>query len=188
MHLHREVLKQLLSEDELGSLLRREVVEDFAARRQHTAQGTQARDENEIVAILSECGGLSTAEDSDYSLFDRVEGDVRWMLTKLWREKRIMQIPMGRDIYWIATHDFPLFRAALRQVSATGRTDREVLKTLTAVQGATLPELSKLTGLKEAAISSSLAKLERALLVVRVAAQKEGVRWANADHWVPESG
>jgi len=185
MHLHRDVLKQLLSEDELKALLHQEVIEDFVAKRQHIDPGARARDENELVGILSECGGFSVREDSDHSVFDRVQGDAEWMLSKLWRGRRIMQIPVGTDIYWIATHEFPMFCDAMKQPVRLAEVDRQVLAGLQKRKQHTADELSSQLGISRSDVAASLAKLERAFLVVRAGTAKAEVRWARTERWFP---
>jgi len=185
MHLHRDVLKQLLSKDELKSLLRQEVVEDFVSRRQHTHPDTQAKDEDEIVDILSECGSVSIDENARHSIDECVSGDVPWMLRKLWHEKRIMQIPVGDDIHWIATHDFPVFRAALERRTRAASVDETVLDVLRRQGQLTTARLGRETGLAERRVAQSLSKLSTAFLIVRAPGKDDQTAWARAADWLP---
>ena len=76
MHLHREILRQILDEETLRNLLDDEAVKDVETRLQYTHPQRQARNANELARLLLELGDLIAEPDDEISLLNRVGGSV----------------------------------------------------------------------------------------------------------------
>ena len=194
MHLHREVLKQLLTEDELKELLHQEEIERFVAKRQHLDPETRARSKNEIVELLSQSGGLVESRDSDLSIFDRVEGDVAWMMNELWQEKRIMQVPVttAKDdrVRWIATRDYEIFRAAFAKRLRPREIEKRILGLLEEKDRMTASAIeAKLAAVRAersaAQVREALGRLADAYLVTASGKRGTKTEWSLMKKWLP---
>gem|GEM_PF-1286452 len=134
MHLHRELLRQILDEETLRNLLDEEAVEDVDSRLQHTDLQRKARNANELARILLELGDLVDIPDDEISLLDRVEGDAHEMLSELVSAHRAILVPIptaetNRE-RWISTENFPLYRAAFSMETQLDDTDDQIIQIL----------------------------------------------------------
>ncbi|MHC4248206.1 MAG: ATP-dependent helicase [Planctomycetota bacterium] len=120
MHLHRELLKQILDEETLANLLDAEVVEEVDARLQARHPTRRALDANELARVLIDLGDLVACPDDEISIIDRVgpgaEREATELLEELVRARRAVLVPIptaetNRE-RWIATESFALYRAA----------------------------------------------------------------------------
>ena len=134
MHLHRELLRQILDEETLANLLDEDAVAQVEAELQHTAPRRRARDANELARVLRELGDLVAAPDDEISLLDRADGDPRALLAELVAARRALSVPIPsaetRAERWIATESFALYRAAFAARVRRNATDRKVLDAL----------------------------------------------------------
>jgi len=131
MHLHRELLRQILDEETLRNLLDEEAVENVDSRLQHTDPQRLARDANELARMLMELGDLVDIPDDEISMLDRVDGDAHAMLAELVSSHRAILVPIptaetNRE-RWIATENFPLYRAAFGMDVKLDDKDRQII-------------------------------------------------------------
>ena len=139
MHLHRELLRQILDEETLRNLLDGDVVESVDARLQRRLPQRRARNANELARVLLELGDLVDVPDDEISLLDRTNGDAQAMLSELVSAHRAVMVPIrtaetNRE-RWIATENFPLYRAAFGRATSGADpepdgADRELLRVL----------------------------------------------------------
>ncbi|MBT7097755.1 DEAD/DEAH box helicase, partial [Candidatus Poribacteria bacterium] len=134
MHLHREILKQIIDEDALEHLLDDEAVEGVEARLQRTAPDRQARTADEMWRVLRDVGDLTHLPDDEMSLVDRVAGNEFALLSELVETRRVVLVPIGRVEMnrdrWIASDDFPVYRAAFASPLKLDERDRALLAVL----------------------------------------------------------
>ncbi len=115
--LDRELLRELLGQDELRELIEPEALEEVEAQLQHRTEAGQAKDRDALQQVLRNLGDLSEAECSE-----RVaEGySVASMLEKLISERRVARIRVTGDERYIAAEDAGLYRDALGVPPAGG--------------------------------------------------------------------
>jgi ATP-dependent Lhr-like helicase len=135
MHLHRELLRQILDEETLRNLLDEEAVKSVDSRLQYTDPQRRARSANELARVLQELGDLVDVPDEEMSILDRVDGDAHQMLSELVSEHRAVLIPIptaetNRD-RWILTENLPLYRAAFAMDTHIDDKDRQMIHQLT---------------------------------------------------------
>ena len=135
MHLHRELLRQILDEETLRNLLDREAVEEVDARLQRTEPQRKARNANELARILLELGDLVDVPDDELSLLDRADAGADKMLSELVSAHRAISVPLtttetNRE-RWISTENFPLYRAAFGVEIAPDENDKKIIRALT---------------------------------------------------------
>jgi ATP-dependent Lhr-like helicase len=133
MHLHRELLRQILDEETLRNLLDEEAVRSVDSKSQYKIQ-RKARSANELARILLELGDLVDIPDEDISILDRVDGDARLMLSELVSAHRVVPIHIptvetNRE-RWISTENFPLYRSAFGMEIQTDGTDEKIIQLL----------------------------------------------------------
>jgi len=135
MHLHRELLRQILDEETLRNLLDEGAVERVDSRLQHTQPQRRARNANELARVLLELGDLVDGSHDEMSLLDRVEGDAHEMLAELVSTHRAILVPIATaetdHERWISTENLPLYRAAFGVQTKLDETDRKILRSLT---------------------------------------------------------
>jgi ATP-dependent Lhr-like helicase len=108
--LDRELLRELLGQEELRELIDPEALSDVEDSLQHRAEQARARDRDALQQILREVGDLSSAEceqrvESGYSATS--------MLEKLEGERRAARVRVAGEERWIAAEDAGLYRDAL---------------------------------------------------------------------------
>jgi ATP-dependent Lhr-like helicase len=104
----RELLRELLGQDQLAELLVPEAVEAVAFELQGLAEGRRARDANELADLLRRLGDLTPAE-----MAARCEGDPLPWLDKLSSQRRALRVRIVGEERWIAAQDAARYRDAL---------------------------------------------------------------------------
>ena len=115
--LDRELLRELLGQDELRELIEPEALEEVEAQLQHRTEAGQAKDRDALQQVLRNLGDLSEAECSE-----RVaEGySAASMLEKLISERRVARVRVAGEERYIAAEDAGLYRDALGRAAAGG--------------------------------------------------------------------
>ena len=183
MHLQRALLRQILDEEALQHFLDVEAVDEVEARLQRRHPQHRARDANELARVLAELGDLVEVEDEDLSLLDRVTGNLGSMLAELVTERRALRVPIATAEMcaerWIATEDWPLYRAAFA-VPAQADAEDEMLLRLFGREGPlSLDEISS-----SGEIEGRLEQLVRSYQVLRLPLEPEP-RFVSAASWIP---
>jgi ATP-dependent helicase Lhr and Lhr-like helicase len=108
--LDRDLLRELLGQEELRELIDPEALEEVEAQLQHRTEAGQAGDRDALQQLLRNIGDLTTAEAAE-----RVsEGySAKSMLEKLAGERRIAQVRIAGEERWIASEDAGLYRDSL---------------------------------------------------------------------------
>lgn len=108
LSLDPELLRQLLGDIELRSLLDPELIERVHAELQHTAQGRQARHPEELIDVLRATGPIPVAEVARHCAFDapleRAEAQV---------PRRIMRVRIAEREHLAIVEDAALLRDGL---------------------------------------------------------------------------
>lgn len=112
LSLDRELLAELLGQEELRDLLDASAVESVEAELQHRAERARARDADELQEVLRHVGDLTVAE-----IAERIEPagaeHAAQLVQALADEGRAVQVRIGGEDRWIAADDAGLFRDAL---------------------------------------------------------------------------
>ncbi len=110
LSLDRELLRELLGQEELRELIDPAALSEVEASLQHLAEPARAKDRDALQQILRRLGDLTEAECEA-----RVaEGySAASMLSKLERERRAARIRIAGEERWIAGEDAALYRDAL---------------------------------------------------------------------------
>jgi ATP-dependent Lhr-like helicase len=111
IHLHRQVLKQLIDEDLIKGLLVEQDVSNVERELQSLAEHQKARSSDELARIIQSLGDVTTAECEERSTF----GMGKHFLEELCSEKRVIQITVPfavREERWIPTELFSTYKAA----------------------------------------------------------------------------
>ena len=184
MHLHRELLKQILDEETLRNLLDRDVVEEVDARLQRTHPQRKARDANELARVLLDLGDLVHEPDDEISLLDRIQGPLEPLLGALAATRRAVRVSVPtaetHTERWIATENLPLYRAAFAVPADLDDVDRQLLETLSRDSPLPPGEIP-LSGRQK----GRLERLARSYLVLRVP-HGERMAYVATETWVPE--
>jgi len=108
--LDRDLLRELLGQEELRELIDPEALEEVEAQLQHRTEAGQAGDRDALQQVLRNVGDLSAAECEE-----RVaEGySAASMLEKLVDERRVALVRINGEERYIAAEDAGLFRDAL---------------------------------------------------------------------------
>src|SRR4051812_26319082 len=110
LSLDRDLLPELLGQDELRELIDPDALEQVEADLQHRSERTRAATRDELHDVLRRVGDLSPAEAADRM----VEGvDAGRALTELERERRAVLLRIGGEQRWIDAADAGLYRDAL---------------------------------------------------------------------------
>jgi len=117
LSLDRELLRELLGQEELRDLIDADALEQVEADLQHRSRRTQAETRDALHDVLRRVGDLSEEE-----IRARVmEGiDAAGMLTALEAERRAIRVRMVGEERWIAADDAGLYRDALGVVPPGG--------------------------------------------------------------------
>jgi ATP-dependent helicase Lhr and Lhr-like helicase len=108
--LDRDLLRELLGQEELRELIDPEALEEVEAQLQHRTEGGLAQDRDALQQILRNVGDLTAEECAE-----RVaEGySAASMLEKLVAERRVAPVRIGGEERYIAAEDAGLYRDAL---------------------------------------------------------------------------
>jgi ATP-dependent helicase Lhr and Lhr-like helicase len=108
--LDRDLLRELLGQEELRELIDPAALEEVEAQRQHRAEAGRAQDRDALQQVLRNLGDLSAEECAE-----RVaEGySAASMLEKLVGERRVALVRIGGEERYIAGEDAGLYRDAL---------------------------------------------------------------------------
>jgi ATP-dependent Lhr-like helicase len=108
--LDRDLLRELLGQEELRELIDPEALEEVEAQLQHRTEAGKAGDRDALQQLLRNIGDLTTDEAAE-----RVaEGySAASMLEKLAAERRIAKVRIAGEERWIAAEDAGLYRDSL---------------------------------------------------------------------------
>jgi ATP-dependent Lhr-like helicase len=108
--LDRDLLRELLGQEELRELIDPEALEEVEDQLQHRTEAGQAADRDALQQLLRNIGDLTTAEAAE-----RVSAgySAESMLAKLAGERRIAKVRIAGEERWIASEDAGLYRDAL---------------------------------------------------------------------------
>ncbi|MDQ1316911.1 MAG: ATP-dependent helicase Lhr and Lhr-like helicase [Candidatus Poribacteria bacterium] len=182
MHLHRELLRQILDEETLRNLLDEEAVRSVDSKLQYKIQ-RKARNANELARILLELGDLVDVSDEDISILDRVDGGASQMLSELVSAHRVVPIHIptvetNRE-RWISTENFPLYRAAFGMEIQLDDTDEQIIqlveKGAISLEGRSIDNIEK-----------RIEKLVSGYVVLRLTAEQDSNLFVSAKSWIPE--
>jgi ATP-dependent Lhr-like helicase len=117
LSLDRDLLRELLGQEELRDLIDPSALDAVEADLQHLSERTQAATRDALADVLRRIGDLTTDE-----LRQRVIGgcDGAAMLAELERERRALLVRVGGEERWIAADDAGLYRDALGVVPPGG--------------------------------------------------------------------
>ncbi|MGH2961335.1 MAG: Lhr family helicase, partial [Solirubrobacterales bacterium] len=108
--LDRELLRELLGQDELRELIDPEALEDVEDSLQHRSERARARDRDALHQVLRRVGDLSEAECEQRVAEGYSAGS---MLEKLEGERRAAKVRVAGEERWISAEDAGLYRDAL---------------------------------------------------------------------------
>jgi ATP-dependent helicase Lhr and Lhr-like helicase len=118
--LDRELLRELLGQDELRELIDPEALVEVEDSLQHRAEPARARDRDALHQILRRVGDLTEEECEDRV----VEGySAASMLKKLEGERRAARVRVAGEERWISAEDVGLYRDALGVPPPSGLPD-----------------------------------------------------------------
>jgi ATP-dependent Lhr-like helicase len=108
--LDRDLLRELLGQEELRDLIDPEALEEVEAQLQHRTEAGQAGDRDALQQLLRNLGDLTAAECAE-----RVEAgySAASMLEKLVGERRVAKVRVAGEERYIAAEDAGLYRDAL---------------------------------------------------------------------------
>ncbi|HXE99535.1 MAG TPA: DEAD/DEAH box helicase [Solirubrobacterales bacterium] len=110
LSLDRELLRELLGQEELRELIDPEALIEVENSLQHRAEIARAKDRDALQQILRRLGDLTTAECAE-RVAEGYSADS--MLEKLERERRAARVRVAGQERWIAAEDAALYRDAL---------------------------------------------------------------------------
>ncbi|MBW2244744.1 MAG: DEAD/DEAH box helicase, partial [Deltaproteobacteria bacterium] len=113
--LDRDMLRDLLGQEELRELLDATVIEETEADLQGLSADRKARHADALHDLLRRVGDLSAAE-----LRVRCEGDPKAWLEELEISRRAARLKIGGEERWIAAEDAALYRDALGAAPPAG--------------------------------------------------------------------
>ena len=110
LSLDRDLLRELLGQEELRELIDPDALAEVEASLQHRAESARARDRDGLQQVLRRLGDLTSGECEE-----RVADgySAASMLSKLERERRAALIRVAGEERWIAAEDAGLYRDAL---------------------------------------------------------------------------
>jgi ATP-dependent helicase Lhr and Lhr-like helicase len=108
--LDRDLLRELLGQEELRELIDPEALEEVEAQLQHRTEAGKAGDRDALQQLLRNIGDLTTEEAAE-----RVSAgySAQSMLEKLAGERRIAKVRIAGEERWIASEDAGLYRDSL---------------------------------------------------------------------------
>jgi ATP-dependent Lhr-like helicase len=117
LSLDRDLLRELLGQEELRDLIDAGALEQVEADLQHRSDRTRADSRDGLADVLRRLGDLTEAEAADRVL---AALDAPAMLADLERERRAVRIRLGGEERWIAADDAGLYRDAFGAVPPSG--------------------------------------------------------------------
>jgi len=120
LSLDRELLRELLGQEELRELIDLGALESVEADLQHRSQRTQAETRDALHEVLRHLGDLTDDEARSRVL---AGVDAQPMLTELQRERRAVRVRLRGEPRWIAAEDAGLYRDAFGAVPPGGLPD-----------------------------------------------------------------
>jgi ATP-dependent helicase Lhr and Lhr-like helicase len=120
LSLDRDLLRELLGQEELRELIDPEALEEVEADLQRRSDRTRAANADALHDVLRALGDLTVAEAQERCL-EAVSA--KRMLADLGRERRAVTMRIGGEERWIAAEDAGLYRDALGAVPPGGLPD-----------------------------------------------------------------
>ena len=117
LSLDRDLLRELLGQDELRELIDPAALEQVELDLQHRSDRTRADSRDALADVLRRLGDLTDAEVADRVLAGL---DAAAMLAELERERRAVRLRVGGEERWIAADDAGLYRDAFGAVAPGG--------------------------------------------------------------------
>jgi ATP-dependent helicase Lhr and Lhr-like helicase len=117
LSLDRELLRELLGQDELRELIDPGALEQVEADLQHRSDRTRADSRDALADVLRRLGDLTKIEAADRVLPGL---DAGAMLAELERERRAARLRVGGEERWVAADDAGLYRDAFGAVPPSG--------------------------------------------------------------------
>ncbi|HEX6698665.1 MAG TPA: DEAD/DEAH box helicase [Solirubrobacteraceae bacterium] len=117
LSLDRELLRELLGQEELRELIDPAALEQVELDLQHRSDRTRADSRDALADVLRRLGDLSDVEVADRVLAGL---DPATMLTQLEAERRAVRLRVGGEERWIAADDAGLYRDAFGAVAPSG--------------------------------------------------------------------
>ena len=117
LSLDRELLRELLGQEELRELIDPGALEALEADLQRRSPALRATSRDELHDVLRTLGDLTAAQVRERVL---AELDADAMLAELVRERRAVEVRVARERRWIAAQDAGLYRDALGVVPPSG--------------------------------------------------------------------
>ncbi len=117
LSLDRELLRELLGQEELRELIDPAALEQVELDLQHRSDRTRADSRDALADVLRRLGDLADEEVADRVLAGL---DARAMLAELERERRAVRIRLHGGERWIAADDAGLYRDAFGAVPPSG--------------------------------------------------------------------
>jgi ATP-dependent Lhr-like helicase len=109
LSLDRDLLRELLGQEELRDLISPQALEQVEADLQHRSDRTRATSRDGLADVLRRLGDLSVAEAAERV----IDVDVEAALATLADERRATRVRVGGEERWIAADDAGLYRDAL---------------------------------------------------------------------------
>ncbi|HVF79186.1 MAG TPA: DEAD/DEAH box helicase [Solirubrobacteraceae bacterium] len=117
LSLDRDLLRELLGQEELRELIDASALDQVEADLQHRSERTRAETRDTLADVLRRVGDLTTSE-----IHDRVLAgiDAGTMIEALVSERRAISLRIGGEQRWVAADDAGLYRDALGAVPPGG--------------------------------------------------------------------
>jgi ATP-dependent helicase Lhr and Lhr-like helicase len=193
LSLDRDLLRELLGQEELRELIDRGALERLEAQLQRRGERERVANRDELHDALRVLGDLSVAEAAERAM----EGvDAAAMLAALEGERRAVRVRIGGEERYVAAADAGLYRDALGTVPPGGLPEAfladvpealtVLLRRYAAAHGPFVTEQPRARyGLGAAVVESALRELERAGTVVRGELHPDGAtgqrEWCDAE-------
>ncbi len=120
LSLDRDLLRELLGQEELRELIDEGALDQVEADLQHRSDRTRAETRDALADVLRRVGDLTLDEVSDRVLAGI---DAAAMLDALQGERRAIRLRIGGEPRWVAADDAGLYRDALGAVAPGGLPD-----------------------------------------------------------------
>ena len=117
LSLDRDLLRELLGQDELRDLIDADALAEVEADLQHRSDRTRAGSADALGDVLRRLGDL-TAQEAQERVLPGLEAAA--MLTALQRERRAIVLRIGAEERWVAADDAGLYRDAVGAVPPGG--------------------------------------------------------------------
>jgi ATP-dependent Lhr-like helicase len=117
LSLDRDLLRELLGQEELRDLIDPEALEQVEADLQHRSDRTRAETRDALHDVLRRIGDLTVDEAADRVLPGL---DAAAMLSDLERDRRAVALRVAGELRWIASDDAGLYRDAVGAVPPSG--------------------------------------------------------------------